>query len=184
VSTATIRSGPPPGTVSRQVPYPPGGPSRLAGVNENPAPPGGPGPGAAVPDRVAVLVDHRHAPGRLRVGRGGVDQVPRQPGVDRAVPGQLAGPVGQPGGGAERHGQGDPPGEPAPGTAGRTRARRLLRPAAGPVAAGAVAGVLPGCAGGAMKREAVIRPRPRCSIAGECGIAGEWRGYAVPAVVR
>ena len=43
-SIATIRSGPPPGMRSRQVPYPPGGPSRLAGVKVNPAPPGGPGP--------------------------------------------------------------------------------------------------------------------------------------------
>src|SRR6185437_3810639 len=41
-STVTIRSGPPRGVRSRQVPYPlPGGPSRLAAVKENP---GGPGP--------------------------------------------------------------------------------------------------------------------------------------------
>ena len=44
MSIVTIRSGPLPGTRSRQVPYPPGGPSRLAGVKANPAPPGGPGP--------------------------------------------------------------------------------------------------------------------------------------------
>ena len=44
VSIATIRSGPPPGMRSRQVPYPPGGPSRPAGVKENPVSPGRPGP--------------------------------------------------------------------------------------------------------------------------------------------
>ena len=52
VSIATIRPGPPPGMRSRQVPYPPGGPSRLAGVKQNPAPPGG-GPG---PERLAWLL--------------------------------------------------------------------------------------------------------------------------------
>ena len=61
-----IRSGPYPGVGSRQVPYPPGEPSRLAGVKVNPVPPGGGpgparlplalgfGPGAAVPDGVAL----------------------------------------------------------------------------------------------------------------------------------
>src|SRR5205807_277775 len=43
-SMVRIRSGPPPGVRSRQVPYPPGGPSRPAGVKENPVCPGGPGP--------------------------------------------------------------------------------------------------------------------------------------------
>ena len=149
VSIATIRSGPPPGTRSRQVPYPPGGPSRLAGVKENPAPPGGPGPGAfpaalgsgpgaAVADGVAVLVGDRHAPGRLRVPRGRGDQVAGQPRVDRAEPAQLAGPVREPGRGAQRHGQRDPPDEPAPGAAGRPRARRPVRPAGRAIA------VLPG----------------------------------------
>ena len=40
-SRVMISPGPGPGVRSRQVPYPPGGPSRLAGVKRNP---GGPGP--------------------------------------------------------------------------------------------------------------------------------------------
>ena len=127
-SSVTSRSGPFPGVRSRQVPYPPGGPSRLAGVKVNP---GGPGParfrwflgaGRAQPCPTAcpswsVTVTHQVA---LGVGRGGGGQVAGQPGIDRAEPGQLAGPSGQTGQGGQRDGQGDPPGEPA-----RCRADRV-----------------------------------------------------------
>ena len=46
----------------------------------------GGGPGAAVPDRVAVLVGDGQAPGGRGVGGGGAGQVPGQPRVDRAQP--------------------------------------------------------------------------------------------------
>ena len=159
VSIATIRSGPPPGTRSRQVPYPPGGPSRLAGVKENPAPPGGGpgparfprlfGPGRAQPCPTAwpcwsVTVTHHVVSGfraaaaaRSRASHGSTGPSPRQ----------LAGPVREPGRGAHRHGQRDPPGEPAPGAAGRARAGRPVRPAGRAIAVlpGGVRG--PGAAG-------------------------------------
>ena len=86
-SRVMIRSGPGPGVRSRQLPYPPGGPSRLAGVTENPVSPGGPGParcrrlrdsGRAQPWATAwpwpsVTVRHQVVPGwprRRRPGRG------------------------------------------------------------------------------------------------------------------
>ena len=107
------------------------------------------GPGAAVADGVSLPVGHRHAPGRPRVPRGGGHEVAGQPRVDRAQPGQLARPVGQAGRGAERDGQGDPAGEPAPSAAGRTRTRRLPRRAA--ILPGGVRG--PGRAGPGVRAE-------------------------------
>ena len=51
------------------------------------------GSGAAVPDRVPVLVGDRHAPGRPRVTRRGGSQVPGQVRVDGINPVHLAGLV-------------------------------------------------------------------------------------------
>jgi translation initiation factor IF-2 len=75
------------------------------------------GPGAAVADRVALLVGHGDAPGGCRVAGGGAGQVPGQGGVDGAEAGDLAGPAGQVEQGGQRDGQVDLPGEP-----GRQRA--------------------------------------------------------------
>ena len=88
-------------------------------------------------DGVAVLVGHRHAPGRLRIPRSRGHEVTSQPGVDRAQPGQLAGPARPAGRGTQRHGQRDPPGEPARRTCGRARARGGTRPGSAIVARGA-----------------------------------------------
>jgi hypothetical protein len=63
---------------------------------------------AAVPDSVAMLVGHGHAPRALRVGRGGSGQVAGQPGIDGAEPGQFARPSGQTSQGGQRDGQGWP----------------------------------------------------------------------------
>ena len=134
-----IRSGPSPGVRSRQVPYPPGGPSRPAGVKENPVSPGGPGParfrvvlgfgsGAAVGDGVPLAVGDGQAPRGLRVRRGGGGQVPGQPRVHRAQPAQLAGTVRQAGQGGQRDSQRDPGGEP--GRAARAPASSRSRRAA------------------------------------------------------
>ena len=68
------------------------------------------GSGAAVADRVPVLVGDRHAPGGPGVG-GGAGQVAGQRGVDGADAGDLAGPVRQVEQGGQRDGQHHPAGE-------------------------------------------------------------------------
>ena len=78
----------PPGPVSVRRPVPAG---RGEGEPRRPWPrvfPVVPGFGtcAAVPDSVAVLVGHSHAPVRLRVPRCGGGQVAGQPGIDGASP--------------------------------------------------------------------------------------------------
>src|SRR6266568_1883411 len=77
------------------------------------------GPGAAVPDGVSLPVGHRHAPRRLEVAGGRNGQVAGQPWVDGPDPGDLTGPVGQPGGRRQRHGQRNPPGAAATEWPGR-----------------------------------------------------------------
>jgi hypothetical protein len=77
------------------------------------------GPGAAVPDGVALLVGHRDAPGGLRVGRGGGGQVAGQPRVDGADAGDLPGPVGQVKQGDYGDGEVSPPSEPSGYRSGR-----------------------------------------------------------------
>ena len=134
--------GQPPGAVAAGRAVRPGGGEREPGPVPVPGPAGagrswsgafrvlGFGPGAAVPDGVAVLVGHGHAPGRLRVAGGRVGQVAGQGGVDGADAGDLAGPFGllEQGGGGD--GQGDLPGEPArPRTPSRSRGlARAARP--------------------------------------------------------
>src|SRR5580693_4351997 len=51
------------------------------------------GPGAAVPDRVPLLVGDGDAPGRPGIAGRGSSQVPGQVRVDRPDPAQLTGPV-------------------------------------------------------------------------------------------
>src|SRR5690348_8114872 len=85
----------PPGTVAAGRPVPAGrgeGESRRPWSGALPVVLGF-GTCAAVPDRVAVLVGHGHAPRALGVGRRGSGQVAGQPGVDGAEPGELARPV-------------------------------------------------------------------------------------------
>ena len=118
------------------------------------------GAGAAVPDRVPVLVGDRHAPGRLGVPRGRGGEVAGQPRVDRADPAELAGPVRQAGHGGQRHGQGHPPGEPGRRRAARRPGRRRRRaraarprparrpPGPGPSGPGPVPSPPPRCPGG------------------------------------
>ena len=72
----------------------------------------------AVPDGMAILVGHRHAPRGPGVGCSRAGEVAGQPRVDRAQPGQLAGTVRQAGHGAQRDGQRDPAGEPSGSRAG------------------------------------------------------------------
>src|SRR5580693_487366 len=65
------------------------------------------GPGAAVPDRVPLLVGNRHAPGRPGIAGRGSSQVPGQVRVDRPDPAQLTGPVRAAVEGGLGDGQGD-----------------------------------------------------------------------------
>jgi hypothetical protein len=69
------------------------------------------GTGASVPDGVLLPIGDRHAPGGLRVLRGGSGQVTGQPRVDRTDAGDLARPVGQVQQRGQRDGQVDRPGE-------------------------------------------------------------------------
>ena len=93
------------------------------------------GPGAAVPDRMPVLVGDRHAPGRAGVTGRSRGQVSGQIGVDRPDPAQLCRPVRAPGEGGLGDGQGDP----CPANPGG------IIPASGPPGAGAGFWAGPGC---------------------------------------
>jgi hypothetical protein len=94
---------------------------------------GGCGPGAAVPDGVALAVGDGQAPGGAGVAGGGGGQVAGQVGVDGSEAGRLAGPVREVEQGGRGDGQADPAGEPGrdyPGprpARGRARWRRLVR---------------------------------------------------------
>ncbi len=90
------------------------------------------GAGAAVPDGVAVLVGHGHAPGGPGVAgrRGG--EVAGQVGVEGADAGHLAGPVGQAEQGDQRDGQVGPAGEPGRDHPGQRPGRAGIRGPRGP----------------------------------------------------
>src|SRR5580692_4873754 len=85
------------------------------------------GPGAAVPDRVPVLVGDRHAPGGPGVAGRGSSQVAGQVRVDGPDPAQLTGPAGAAGHGGLGDGQGDLPGEPGRDHPGQRPARARSR---------------------------------------------------------
>ena len=81
------------------------------------------GPGAAVPDRMPVLVGNRHAPGRAGVTGRSRGQVPGQVRVDRPDPAQLSRPVRTRDKGGRGNGEIHVPGEPGRDHPGQRPAR-------------------------------------------------------------